>query len=237
MIQVWGGFRSHILLAHDVVGTVIDGRPTWPGMQVDNDGVYFRKDQPVMSLKHEANRFTLLALQDVWLQEPGLSVKIDRYDDAVWRGFGRDLEWTTDLIRLRHQTPDGLPQAYRSTVHFPRGRLNPKYTIGVTYRHQVRLGVYERLHIQSDGGFTRLLDVIPNEYPPPWQGCEVFGQGYELQGVCPNVSERPLRRWELAGHPTSDQMHFLGWGGGAGAVVNEDGRTPPPLAQIRHSEP
>ncbi len=240
MIQVWGGFRCHILLPHDVVGTIIEDRPTWPGLTVegssDHGDLYLRRDQPVLVVWREGNKTTVTAKQDVWLQEPGLSVRLNRFDDAVWRGFGRDLEWTTDPIHLRHQTPDGLPQAYVSTVHFPRGKLNPKYTIGVTYRQPLRVGVFNRLHIQSDGGFTRLLDVIPREYPPPWQGCQVFGHGYELQGVCPNVSEKPLRRWELTGHPTSDQMHFLGWTGGAGAVVNEDGRTPPPLARVEASD-
>ncbi len=219
-IRVWAGFRTHLLLAHDCVGSIIDDKPTFPGVTVDQ-GVYSREGTPFLKVEkqgdHSRTRVTVRALQDVHLQEPGLSVKIA--GEGTWRGFGFHGQWTSGPYTLKQK------DAHRSTVHFPRVKTSPKFTVGVEYREGAT-----RYRLRSDGGFVKLLNMPPAVIP--WEHCEVFSQGYPLEGVVGDPDE-VLRRWELAGLPPNvGQMHFLGWTGGAGAVVNAQGRTPPPGTDV-----
>jgi hypothetical protein len=226
LVQLWAGFRAHVLIPHDYVGTIIDSLPAWGGLTVEGN-TFVRNGKPVLRLDTNVlktiTRCRITALAEVWLQEPALSVKVDRHDGATWRGFGKRNQWTSEPEQLRHETADGVPQAWKSTVHFPRGPKNPDYTVGVEYRFEKL-----RYRFRSNGGFTDLLDRTYETSVVPWQGCQIGVSGRELKGTVKNTSERPLRRWELAGHPTFDWMHFLGWGGGAGFVVNEKGFTPKP---------
>ncbi len=211
-ILVFGGFRSHVLIPHDVCGSIIDNVPTWGGMTVDPAGIYWRNSKAILSVsRHEkdgATRVVVRAFDDVWLQEPGLVVKIA--GEGVWRGYGPNGKWTSPIYKLRQK------DAHRSTVHFSRVKTNPDYTVGVEYR----VGG-TRLRFHSDGGFTKLLDTPAGDVP--WTHCQVFGEGYELDGVV--SGPETLRRWELAGRaPDIGQCYFLGWTGGAACVVNKDGR-------------
>lgn len=212
-ILVWAGFRTHLLLPNDVVGSIIDGEPTWPGLTV-TDGVYRRDGKPVLTVATHAGpkrtRVVVTATEDVWLQEPGLAVKVA--GEGTWRGVGPDGAWTSRPYTLRQK------DAHRSTVHFPRVKANPFYTVTVEFADPDG----GRVRFHSDGGFSKLLNMPPGDVP--WEGCQVFGRDYELAGVVENPDE-VLHRWELAGKPPNiGQMYFLGWTGGAGCVVNEEGR-------------
>ncbi len=216
----FGGFRVHLLIPHTVVGTIISDRPTWPGLTVEDHGggvlLYLRDGKPVLrTYRHSTETQTRVfvhAVEDVYLQEPGMTVRIA--GDGTWRGFGPTGAWTSKPYEL-HQR-----DAHRSTVHFSRVKTNTLFTAGVEYRF---LGGHWRL--RSDGGFTKLLNMPPAGIP--WQGAQVFGRDFELAGTVSDPNEI-LRRWELAGaQPNIGQMHFLGSTGGAGAVTNKSGRTPP----------
>jgi hypothetical protein len=211
-ILVWSAFRCHVLLPHDCVGSIIDGQPTWPGLTVEG-GIFRRNGKPVLLVDShigpKRTRVVVTALEDVWLQEPGLVVKIA--GEGTWRGFDDTGTWTSRPYSLKQK------DAHRSTVHFSRIKTNPFYTEGVEYCEGA---VAYRFH--SDGGFAKLLNMPPGKVP--WEGCQVFGRDYELAGVVENPNE-VLHRWELAGKPPNiGQMYFLGWTGGAGCVVNEEGR-------------
>jgi hypothetical protein len=116
-----------------------------------------------------------------------------------------------------------MKDAYVATLHFSRVRDSPKYTDGILVSHREGLFLF-----RASRSFERLLDN--KAVPPPWQHCAVFGEGYPLRGTA--EAHEQLRRWELAPlrHAATPvgQMHFLAWTGGAGAVTNAKGRTPPP---------
>jgi hypothetical protein len=231
-ITVWAGFRAHVLLLpHDVVGSIIDNRPTFSGL-TEAGGSIFRGSREVLQIdRAERNGKTVVtvtATTDVWLQEPGLTVKVA--GDGTWRGFGLRNQWTSPPYPL-HQK-----DAHRSTIHFSRvmfldrkgKRPNPRYTVGLEYRED---GACWRF--RSDGGFRKLLDTPADAVP--WPDCEVFAEGFPLVGVYLPLWE-PLLRWELAAKPPNiAQAHFIGWPGGAGAVVNALGRTPQPGEDVTAS--
>jgi len=209
-LLVLAGFRCHVLLPHELVGTIIDGQPTFKGL-TEAGGTFFRGSREILDVHRTGTTTTVTALAEIWIQEPGLSVKIQ--GGGEWRGFGRNNAWTSPWYTVRQR------DAHKSTVHFPRVRTNPNYTIGVEYREGS-----SRWRFRSDGGFTKLLNQ-PQPHPDviPWQDAEVFGRGYPLDGIAPATDE-VLRRWELAGHPDSTWLNLLGWTGGAAAVTDIHGR-------------
>ncbi len=231
-VRVWAGFRVHFLLPHDVVGTIIDNKPTFLGITVHalGDGeIYCRERIPFLHVKRQgkerASTVRVSALAEVWVQEPGLAVKIA--GGGEWRGHG-PLGWTSPWRPLESKPGEVLP-AHRRTVHFSRVRWlnpaktkpNPEYTTAIHYRD--RTGLWR---LFSNGRFSELLDHPPG--PVPWRGCQVFSKGYEVAGTASNPCEK-LRRWELAPlPPDTGQMYFLGWTGGAGVITNAEGETPEP---------
>jgi hypothetical protein len=213
-----GGFRCHLLIPNTAVGTIDEDKPTEPWLTVRN-GIFAHKGRPVLELRKMwpggGELFVkATALQDVWIQEPGLSVKIA--GDGVWQGYGRDGEWTSIPRPLARK------DAHKETVHFSRVKSNKDYTVGVEFRWS-----QGRYRFRSDGGFQKPLNKRATPNAIPWVHCEVFNNGYYLNGTAEGYEI--LRRWELAGHmPDQSWMHFLGWTGGAGVVTNSKGRTPPP---------
>jgi hypothetical protein len=230
-LLVFGGFRSHILLPHDVVGAISTDKRTWSWIEVqerEGEELYVRHGKPVLRISSVVShppgvtrkRVVMAALTEVWVQEPGLQVNIA--GAGTWRGYGPRGRWTSDTYLLRQK------DAHKATVHFPRVRTHPNYTVGVEFRNSQNS---ERWRIGSDAGYAKLLAQPVQQVP--WVGCEVFGEGYDLAGVYVDLSERPLRRWELAGKPPDiGQMYFLGWVGGPGVVVNDKGRTPVPGVDV-----
>ncbi len=227
-VIVWGGFRSHILLPHKVVGSIIDDEPTWHGVQADHQGsaiVYSHNGAPFLRLEREYENFdrrfkvsvSLDPLREVWVQEPGLVLKTK--GEGVWRGMlrahGKRKKWTSQPHTLKNK------DAHRSTVHFSRVKTSLKYTNAVRFEQP---GL--TLDIWGSYGFSQLLDGPA--WSVPYTGCEVFGEGYPLAGVYEEPNE-VLRRLELAGKPPDvGQFYWFGWTGGPGCVVNDRGRTPPP---------
>jgi hypothetical protein len=218
-VLCWAGFRTHILLPHDVVGAFRDDRPPFAGLEVQalrGEDLYVRHGKPVLSVRKAVGptvtRVTIQARAEVWLQEPGLMLIIES-DSGVWRGIGRQGVYTSEPLPLRQK------DAHFSTVHFSRYPSSAKYTLGVEFREG-----NARRRFYSSGGFTRLL-TEQQQRPVPWEGCQVFTEPYELSGV--KTGYEQLKRWELAGKaPNIGQMYFLGWTGGPGCVVNSKGVTP-----------
>ncbi len=238
---LYRGFRTHILLPHDVVGTIIDDKPTWDGLWALPFGygqIYYRDKVPVMQMKKSfpsAHKMhvQIKAMKEIWLQEPAISVKISRHPNGAWRGYGRGGKWVpteSGAWRWLDMKQEGkVPQAYRSTVHFTRDPTASNYTMGVEFRSD-----FLKRRFGSNGNFTQLLNRWQKRKTPPvpWLRCEVFDEGYELRGVCPKRNEKPRRGWELAGHEDFYWMHFHGWRGGAGAVTNYLGLTPLPGTDV-----
>lgn len=218
----WAALRCHVLLPHEVVGAFRMDKPTWNAWTIDEYGgeaVHSYDGRPALMVTTTPTatltRVTVRALRDIWIQEPGLTATIQ--GDGFWRGFGPRGKWTSAPYPL-HQK-----DAHRSTIHFSRAKSSAAYTVGVEFREPGGTG----WRLYSDGGFLAPLLTPLRGAVVPWEGCEVFSTGYELRGTC--SGPEALRRWELAGAPPDlGQMHFVGWTGGAGAVVNERGRTPPP---------
>ena len=220
-IRVWAQFRTHVLIPHETVSTLIDGEPRGQGITHQGNDYYWR-GRPFLRVirhTHPGNvRVEVIALRTVWLQEPGLSVKIA--GGGTWQGFGP--RWSTDAYDL-HQG-----DAYRSTVHFSRAPRGPRYVQTIKYREGGKC-----LTLYSDGAFDKLLIRQGRGGSPPWSGAVVMGGTTPVSGVFDNRAE-VLRRWELAGGRWADglaQMYFLGWTGGPGAIVNSEGRTPFPGSQ------
>lgn len=219
---VWAGFHSHILIPHTVVGSIgpITGAadvPSWRGLEMDRRGNvtnYYYEGKAVLrvSRPHVAGSVSLIlltAMQEVWIQEPAQIVRLPQ--GGIWRGYNRERERYTTEPMLLHDR-----DAHRSTVHFSRVRGSSDYTDAVELMHP-DLGNWR---MWASHGFDRALDWPLGAVP--WQDCQIFGTGLELIGTVSSVE--PLRRWELAGHHDIDQMYFLGWTGGAGAVTDEKGR-------------
>jgi hypothetical protein len=221
-IQVWAGFRSHILIPHDVVGTLIDDKPTGWTVFTKQGNTYLRHGKPFLRVvKHtHPNRVRVVAtaLTNIWIQEPELAVKIA--GEGTWRGIGPN--WITERYSLRQK------DAHRSTVHFNRIPSSREYV--QTIRYDGADG--SCLTLWSDGGYTKLLRDQPAGRVP-YLGAQVFDSPARITGAVGDDNQQPLQRWELAGcapprcAQVLGQMYFGGWGGGAGAVVNVDGRTPP----------
>jgi hypothetical protein len=236
-ILYWAGVRAHFLLPHQLVATIGDDRCTAKGVTVER-GVFSYQGDPFLRLLRRgpwpSSRVQLTALADVWLQEAGLTVKLEKEDGSEWQGFGYNNRWTSTPKPLHDR------DAHFETVHFSRvrwldpkkTRRNPKFTTGVEYRS---LGAKDRFY--GGEGFARMLDEPAGRVP--WQGCSIFGTGLELAGTVRKSTDTPVRAWELSAHPASpwpnwpwpgspgkpivhpasDWMHFTGWGGGAGVVV------------------
>lgn len=218
----WAEFRTHLLVPHELVAAITNDRPSVAALTVER-GIYRWEGRPLLKVvktgAYPRTSVEVTALEDVWLQEPGLTVRVE--GSSVWRGLGPRGKWTTDPFTLEH-----ADDAYRSTVHFPNDPDSPLFTIGVQLR--TRSG---RWRITGTRGFAHLLESN-RPRPVPWQRCSAMGRMWEVAGTCPNRSQRSLKRLELAGHreltPFQAWMHWLGWTGGAGAIVNAEGRTPPP---------
>lgn len=218
-----GGFRTHLLLPHDLVGSIIDDAPTFHGLEVqaaNGTDLYLRHDKSVMRVEHQRGdgriKVTVTALAPIWVQEMGLTAKVQ--GDGTWGGIGRYGQWTSPPYTVRQK------DAHKSTIHFSRVRTSRNFTVAVQYAEGGK-----RWTFRSGPGFSRLLGEPPQDVP--WHGCDVFGRGWQLKGVIEDPAE-VLRRWELAGHPEADWMHFHGWSGGAGAVVQ--GVPPYRADQILH---
>lgn len=223
----WASFRTHILIPHRVVGSIRDNKPMFSTLTVEQPRmgvrVYVYDNKPVLKVTTDwarggsQKRSTIVrveALSEVWLQEPGLSVKIK--DGGVWRAFRRSpFRWTSDSLPLRQK------DAHRNTVHFSRYKESPDFTTGVRIFHSQ--GVLD--FWVNGSGFMSFLDTPARTSRIPWQDCRVFNEPRKLLG-CTSGPEM-LRRWELAGHQPNDQswMHFLGWTGGAAAVTDKQGRS------------
>jgi hypothetical protein len=222
-ILVFGGFRVHLLLPNDVVGSIIDGQPTFKGL-TEAGGTFFRGSREILHVERKDVTTTVTALAELWIQEPGLSVKIA--GGGEWRGVGPKGHYVKTTAGVDGWLPLEQKDARKSTVHFHRVRSNPDYCVAVDYRENGT-----RWRFRSDGGFSRLLNG-PQPLPSvlPWPRAQVFGRDYKLAGTVTGTTQ--LLGWELAGHPDSDWLNLLGWKGGAGAVVQN---VPPYRAdQILH---
>jgi hypothetical protein len=215
-ILEFASFRCHILIPHEVVTGIKGGVPV-DRVLTEAGGTFRREGREVLRVNRDGVTTTVTALTEIYVQEPGLSVKIA--GDGAWRGLGRNAEWTSPWYTLEQK------DAHKSTVHFSRIRTSKTFTTGVEYRagDDTKTQSLCRWRFRSDGGFTKLLNA-PEHLPSliPWTGAEVAGRGYTLAGTVPRTDE-VLRRWELAGWPDFDWMHFLGWTGGAAAVTDIHG--------------
>ncbi len=233
----WATFRVHLLLPHDVAGSIISDKPTFPGVTVE-DGTYCRDGNPFLRVErrgdHAKTHVTVRALEDVWLQEPALTAKVE--GEGTWQGIGTTGRYTADSNG--HKGPHdlgGTRDAFRSTLHWNHARSAPAFTCG--WEHKPAPGGCYRF--RTDGGFMRLLDNMPPG-KVPWELAQVFSRPWRVEGVYPDKSGRALRRIELAGHgefnPFQAWAHFSGWGGGPGVIVNAKGRTPPPGKPITEAD-
>lgn len=224
----FGGFRAHLLYAGEFVGTIINGRPTFRTLELDGSVFRYRGVPLLDVFRVDGTARTVVRVRaltaGVWLQEPGLTIRVAGAGE--WRGFGIGGHWTPTTAGVDRWLPLDGPDAYRATVHWSRirelgpGKRNPGYTVGVAYRSGP-----VRWRFRSSGGFRELLEGSAPA-PVPWEGCRVFGHDWRLTGTVSGLEQ--FRRWELARHGDEGWLHFFGWTGGAGAVVNRAGRTPPP---------
>lgn len=218
-VTVFAGFRTHYLIPHVTLGTIIDGQPQGQGASRVGNTVYFHGEPFLRIVRHTHPgrvRVVVTALRDLWVQEPGLAVKIA--GAGTWQGFGP--RWSTDEYDLH------MDDAYRSTVHFSRAASGRRYIQTIKYREGSKC-----LTMYSDGRFEKLLRR-PERLKDEWTGALVMGspQGVRLSGTYLNPNES-LRRWELAGGKWFggvSQMYFLGWTGGPAAIVGPNGVGPPP---------
>ncbi len=226
-IQVFRKFRCHVLIPHDIVGTIIDSVPTFHGLEVvetEHGCVYLRKNKPILEEIHQGKSVKIKAHTNIWIQEPGLVVKIA--GNGSWRGIGLNGKYSSEPYSL-----ENAKDAHIKTVHFSRVRTNrEEWTKAIEYRQG-----NEVLHFHSNGKFDSLIRnfrATPHAVHEASKGCEVFGRGYFVENVWPipvagQYIKPPenLLRWELAGKlPNLGQMYFLGWTGGPAAVVNLVGR-------------
>lgn len=239
-IVTWCGFRTHILLPSrpgrkGVVGSIIDDKPTWPGLTAfthDDTTEYSRDGWPILRmtrfpLKHRAGRatrVTIRALTEVWVQEMGLTIRIA--GEGAWYAMHRS-GWYEGPYTLRN-----IEDPFKNTKHFSRVRGSENFTRFLDYK----VG-RSKLRIRSAlPGFARLLDRAVR--PVPWPGCSVFGKDWDVAGAYVPAYEH-IRRIELSGGarlhdvpPNTTQLHWTQWTGGAGAVVNAEGHTPPPGTNV-----
>lgn len=212
------GFHTHLLVPHRVVGSMRDYLPLFLGLTAEpyTNGVAYRHNglrifDVTKKRMTDGTRVTMRAATTIWIQEPGVELVVA--GGGVWLGVGPN-GYTTPPLGLRQK------DAHFSTTHFSRVRHSPNYTIGVEYREGSQATKWF-----SGSGFAKPL-YQPASANIPWQGCQVFGQDYELRSVFHNPNE-VLRRWELAAKaPDIGQMYFLGWTGGPGCAVNAKGVTP-----------
>lgn len=230
-VVVFGGFRTHILLAHDVVGTIIDNEPTFKGLVREGE-FYLRRGRRVMRVTHHGQypevHVVVKALEDIWLQEMGLTVKLA--GEGEWLAHYRD-----HTVKGPYDLNNAMDE-HHNTVHFSRVRSSPHFCTSVDYRE---LGTTWRI-TSPQPGFAALLDNIARVVP--WRRCQVFDRNWMLRGVY-QPAWSFVRAWELAAGahlkdvpPGTTQLHLTSWGAGAGAVVNEHGHTPEPGATITSAD-
>jgi len=212
------GLRIRFIIPHKVLAVISNGKMhTW-GLEKKGN-IYIYDNTPVLeAVKKQPRDGTIVvelkALIDLWIQEPGLTSQV--MGNGAWRGFGRKGKW----VKTRNGVDGWLPvknkDARYVTVHFWRTPTHPDYITGIEFREGAR-----RVRFRSDGGFEKLF-ADPARMGNEWTGCKIMGGRSILQGTvdAPEFSSKLV--WELAGHPAADGgdwMHFLGWPGGAGVVV------------------
>lgn len=215
MGAIGGGFRTHLLLPHLVVGSIIDDKPTFRDLTVEDSPsgykTYYYQDGPILRVSKRGHDTRVTAMTDIWLQEPSVALKLKGFDGGSW------------IQGLKGNKPVGRKytliqkDAQRSTVHFMRYPFMWNYVNG--FRVKDILGL--QFDAFSDGGFASLLSD-PLQIKTDWLGCRVFSEDWELHGT--KSGFEMLKRWEASGaRPDIAQIYFHGWTGGAGCVVNNKG--------------
>lgn len=221
-----GSFRTHILIPNDVVGAFTpDAPPQWGWLvphEVAGGTTYWRNGKPVLRVSRHGDQWLVTALVDLWLQEPSVTVKVAGH--GAWWGKRKDGKWEGPFTLRNIEDP------YKNTIHFSRARNSNRFCTRVEYREDNKVWRWV-----CDGGFAKPINKPGGIHIDAWRGCKISSSQHALSGVF-TPQYAPLRRWEasggarLPGHypPGTTQMHFHGWAGGPGCVVNDKGRTPPP---------
>ncbi len=212
MGAIGGGFRTHLLLPHIVVGSIIDDKPTFRDLTVEESPTgyktFYYQDGPILRVSKRGHDTRVTAMTDIWLQEPSIAIKVSGFD---WIQGVKGNKPVGKKYTLEQK------DAQKSTVHFMRYPFMWNYVNGVRVRDRLGLSFVAF----SDGDFTELLKD-PLKIKEDWKGCRVFSEDWELEGT--KSGFEMLKRWEASGkYPDIGQIYFHGWTGGAGCVVNNKG--------------
>jgi hypothetical protein len=230
---VIGVFRAHVLIANELVtGGKLDG--TFAGMTKSSQPVVylggnkFRTDNNLWyggSVAFEVVQdFTVsdtqvqvavsvTAHRNIWIQEPDLLFQVNGYNDTL--SYIEGYYNASDGI---HYTEDQYPSlnldASSMTVHYDQ----------ITQAFVTNPWLKWKWIGGSSDAFRSLYDQGTGMPDSVWSGARILGGTNVVAGKFTTSTSSSVKRWETAGlAPNWCNVHLVGWNGGAGAVVCQNG--------------